>query len=349
MKVTKFVTLALFLAAAVTACSSDKSKSESTKAEKEVRTVRTMRVENEAIDRTLSYTATLIPFEELNYAPAQPGRINKIHVEVGDRVKKGQTLVEMDRTQLTQAMLQLEDARTMYSRMDTLRKLNSISEQQYDQAKTAYDLATSNVKHLQENTTLTAPFSGIVTAKYYEDGEIYSGAPNPQTGKAAIITLMQIEPMKAMVYISEKYYPDLKKGMKATITSDIYSGEQFEGSVFKVYPTIEQSTRTFVTEVKIANPDEKLRPGMFVRVALELKTDKTIMVPAIAVLKQEGTNNRYIFVNENNVARRIDVAIGDRVNDKIEVIADDFTVGKELIIAGQAKLMDNDPITVARQ
>jgi len=348
MKFTKFVTLAFILAAALTACSSAESKTESVKAEKEARMVRTMRVENEAIDRTLSYTATLIPFEELNYAPAQPGRINKIHVEVGDRVKKGQTLVEMDRTQLTQALLQLEDARTMYSRMDTLRKLNSISEQQYDQAKTAYDLATSNVKHLQENTTLAAPFSGIVTAKYYEDGEIYSGAPNPQTGKAAIITLMQIEPMKAMVHISERYYPDLKNGMKATITSDIYSGEQFEGSVFKVYPTIEQSTRTFVAEVKIANPGEKLRPGMFIRVSLELKTDETIMVPAIAVLKQEGTNNRYIFVNEDNVARRIDVTIGDRVNDKIEVKADGFAVGQELIVAGQAKLMDNDPIKVAR-
>lgn len=347
MKFTKLATLALLLTAFITACGTDKSKQDASPV-KEARPVKVMRVEKEAVDRMLSYTSTLIPFEELNFAPSQPGRISKIYVEIGDRVKKGQTLVKMDHTMLTQAMLQLEDARIMYSRMDTLRKLNSISEQQYDQAKTAYDLATSNVKHLQENTTLTAPFSGIITAKYYEDGEIYSGAPNPQTGKAAIITLMQIEPMKAMVHISEKYYPDLKNGMKATITSDIYPGEQFEGSVFKVHPTIERSTRTFVAEVKIANPGEKLRPGMFVRVALALKTDETIMVPAIAILKQEGTNNRYIFVNEDNIARRIDVTIGDRVDDKIEVIADSFTVGKELIIAGQAKLMDNDPIKVVR-
>lgn len=348
MKVTKFATLALIMVAALNACSPAEKKSDIANTEKEARPVKTMVVKKEAIDRTLSYTATLIPFEELNYAPSQPGRINKIHVEVGDRVKKGQTLVEMDRTQLTQAMLQLEDARTMYSRMDTLQKLNSISQQQYDQAKTAFDLATSNVEHLRENTTLTAPFTGIVTAKFYEDGEIYAGAPNPQTGKAAIITLMQIEPMKALVHVSENYYPDIATGMKATTSSDIYPNETFEGSVFKVYPTIDRSSRSFITEIKIANPDEKLRPGMFVRVALELKKDETIMVPAIAVLKQEGTDNRYIFVNENNVARRIDVVIGDRLNDKIEVIADDFSVGKELVIAGQAKLMDNDPIKVIR-
>jgi len=348
MKVTKFITFGLLIAVAFTACSPAQNEPESTNELKEARPVKTLVVKKESIDRTLSYTATLIPFEELNYAPSQPGRIEKIHVEIGDRVRKGQTLVEMDRTQLTQAMLQLEDARTMFSRMDTLQKLNSISQQQFDQAKTAFDLAASNVQHLKENTTLTAPFSGIVTAKYYENGEIYAGAPNPQTGKAAIITLMQIEPMKAMVYVSEKYYPAIERNMKAKTTSDIYPNDVFDGSVFKVYPTIERSTRSFVTEIKISNPDEKLRPGMFVRVALELEKDETLMVPAIAVLKQEGTDNRYVFINENNVARRIDVLIGDRFNDKIEVISDNFKAGQELIIAGQAKLMDNDPIKVIR-
>lgn len=347
MKVTKLITLA-FLIASATACTPSQNDSESAKVEKEARPVKTMVVKKESIDRTLSYTSTLIPFEELNYAPSQPGRISKIHVEVGDRVKKGQTLVEMDRTQLTQAMLQMEDARTMFSRMDTLQKLNSISQQQYDQAKTAFDLAKSNVEYLRDNTTLTAPFAGIVTAKYYEDGEIYTGSPNPQTGKSAIITLMQIQPMKAMVHVSEKYYPAIKEGMIAKTTSDIYPNEMFDGSVYKVYPTIDRSTRSFVTEIEISNPDQKLRPGMFVRVALAIDKDETLMVPAISVLKQEGTDNRYIFVNENNIARRIDVKVGDRFNDKLEIIADDFTEGKELIIAGQAKLMDNDPIKVVR-
>ncbi|HPE43598.1 MAG TPA: biotin/lipoyl-binding protein, partial [Bacteroidales bacterium] len=156
MKTLKITTLVIGLSIAFSACNPEAQKPE-TEA-KSARPVKTITLEKTVVQRTTKYTSTLIPFEEVNAAPAQPGRIGKIHVEVGDRVKKGQVLVEMDRTQLTQAMLQLEDAKVNFQRMETLLKQNSISQQQYDQAKMAADLASSNVKFLKENTTLLAPF-----------------------------------------------------------------------------------------------------------------------------------------------------------------------------------------------
>lgn len=310
------------------------------------RPVKTMVLDMDSLDREIHYTANLTAFEEVYFAPSQPGRINEIYVKAGDRVRKGQQLVKMDQTQLTQALLQVQQARTNFQRMDTLYQLNSISEQQYDQAKTQYEIALSNLEYLKENTTLTAPFNGIVTEKYYEAGEIYSGAPNTQAGKAAILTLMQISPLKAVVSISENYFPDIRKGMMATVKTDIYPKQTFEGSILKVYPVINPATRSFKTEIKINNPDEKLRPGMFARVNIKIKDDAALFAPAISVIKQEGTNNRHVFVMENGKAKKIEVTLGDRQDENVELVSDKLRKGMKLIIAGQASLMDGDKVKV---
>ncbi len=321
-------------------------ENEKTDEKEEARPVKTMTLKKVELERSIDYPATLEPFEEVYFAPSQPGRINKIFVDVGDRVKKGQLLVKMDQTQLTQALLQVENARTNFYRMDTLKRLNSISDQQYDQAKTQYEVAVSNLEFLRENTKLKAPFNGIVTEKYYKEGEMYSGAPNTQVGKAAIVTIMQFSPLKAVVSITEKYFPTIKEGMEAVIKSDIYPDETFTGIVHQVYPTINPATRTFKTEVKVNNPNKQLRPGMFTKVHINLKDDVALMAPAIAVVKQEGTNNRYVFVNKNGKAHKIDVEIGTRHNDKVELVSDKIQEGMELIVAGQVNLMNGDLINV---
>ncbi len=346
MKTLQYIGWTVIIALFFAACQPKEENQSKQEKKEEARPVKTMTLKKVDIERTIDYPATLSAFEEVYFAPSQPGRIHKIYVEVGDRVKKGQLLVKMDQTQLTQALLQVENARTHFYRMDTLKRLNSISDQQYDQAKTQYEVAVSNLEFLQENTKLKAPFNGVVTDKYYKDGEMYSGAPNTQVGKAAIVTLMQLSPLKAEVSITEKYFPDINEGMEVTLESDIYPGEIFKGRVYRVYPTINPATRTFKTEVKINNRDKILRPGMFTKVHIKLKDDVALMVPAISVVKQEGTNNRYIFVNKNNRAHRIDVKIGSRHNDKVELVSDELQEGMELIIAGQANLMEGDLISV---
>ena len=301
------------------------------------------------IERKIEYTANLVAYKEIHYAPASPGRINKINVEVGNRVSKGQVLVEIDRTQLNQAQTQLSTAKSNYQRIDTLYRLGSISEQQYEQVKTQYDLAQSNVNFLKENTVLVSPINGIVTGKYFENGEMYSGTPNTAAGKAAVISLVQIHPLKALVSIPESFFPVIKNGMEAKITVDIYPGQEFKGEIKKVYPVIDNITRTFQVEIIIDNEDELLRPGMFSRIQLNLKNEKVLAVPSISVLKQEGTNQRYVFVNDNGKAKKINVKTGDRFDDLIELKVNGIQEGMELIVEGQANLKDGDSLKVVEE
>ena len=139
----------------------------------------------------------------------------KYYVEVGDRVTKGQDLFLMDRTQLYQLKVQLSSLAKDLARLDTLMATGSAKQQQYDQMKTQYDVMKTNVDFMEENTLLKAPFNGVVTGKYFENGELYSGTPTTATGRAAVVTVMQVNPLKVNVNVSEQYYPLIKRGMKA--------------------------------------------------------------------------------------------------------------------------------------
>ncbi len=310
--------------------------------------VRVVSVESSDIARSVSYTAHLQAFREVYLASGSPGRISNIRVAVGDRVSEGQLIVEMDQTQLNQARIQLQSLEVDYRRLDTLRRVGSISQQQYDQIKMQYDLAQSNVGFLQENTKLLAPFSGIVSGKYFENGEMYSGAPNTPVGKAAIVSLVQTSRLKALVNVAERYYPYIAKGMDAHISSDMYPGESFAGTVAIIYPTIDPASRSFKIEISVPNPGERLRPGMFARAYLELDQVQSFVVPALAVLKLQGSNERYVFLEENGKAKRITVELGDRYDDMVELISDEIHEGDKLIIAGQSRLLDGMPVEVIR-
>jgi RND family efflux transporter MFP subunit len=212
--------------------------------------------------------------------------------------------------------------------------------------KARYDIAKSNYEFLQKNTILKAPFDGVISGKYFENGELYSGAPNTMAGKAAILSLVQIDPVKALVNISESYYPMLKTGMMATVTTDLYPDKAIAGQVMRVYPTVDPGTRTFTVEIKIANKQELLRPGMFCRVSLDLGEQMALVVPAIAVLKTQGSNERYVFLDDNGVARRVVVTIGKRFDDKLELISDEVKEGSNLIISGQARLVNGNRVNI---
>ncbi len=120
--------------------------------------VKTMSLARTKIARTIDYTATILPFEEVNMAPSTPGRIDKIYVEEGDRVNKGDKLFLMDRTQLYQLELQLSNLQKDLDRIDTLLRSGSAKQQQYDQLKTQYDVLKTNVDFMQENTLMKSPF-----------------------------------------------------------------------------------------------------------------------------------------------------------------------------------------------
>jgi len=298
------------------------------------------------IGRTLDYTATVLPYYEVNVVPSTPGRIEKIYVQVGDRINKGDDLFLMDRTQLYQQKVQLTSLAKDLARLDTLLKTGSAKQQQYDQLKTQYDVTKTNVDFMEQNTSLKSPFDGIVTGKYFENGEMYSGTPTTQSGRSAVVTVMQINPLKINVSISEQYYPMIRRGMKAEVFSDVYKNEKFDAKVFRIYPTVNASTRSFIVELELQNKNDLLKPGMYVRVSMDLGEVETFVVPANTVLVQEGTNIRFVFIDKGNVAERVEVEIGKRFDDKLEIITDKIKEGDKLVTDGQAKLISGDKLEV---
>jgi RND family efflux transporter MFP subunit len=175
---------------------------------------------------------------------------------------------------------------------------------------------------------------------------MYSGAPVAPIGKAAIVSLVQIDRLKTLVPVSEKYFPMIRKGMEVNIGVDIYPGETFKGRVFNIYPTIDAASRTFNIEVAVDNPGGKLRPGMFSRVTLDLDREEALLIPAIAVLKMQGSNDRYLFIEKDNVAKRIPVVIGKRYNELVEVESDQLKKGDLVVVSGQARLLDGMKVKV---
>jgi len=308
--------------------------------------VKVMQLEMQKISHAVEYTATLQGYEEVHLAPAAPGRIEAIYVEEGSRVSPGQVLVQMDRTQLHQAEIQMRTLATDFARLDTLQKVGSIPQQQYDQLKAQYEIARSNVEFLTGNTRLKAPFSGIISGKYFEAGEMYSGAPVAPVGKAAILSLVQIDRLKVIVPVSEKYYPQIQTGMNAKISVDIYPGQEFSGKVVRIFPTIDPASHTFSVEVVTPNSSAILRPGMFARVSFDLGEVDAVVLPALAVLKMQGSNERYLFVEKDGKAERIPVSIGARFDDRIEVISDLLKPGDRVIVSGQSRLLHGVPVQV---
>lgn len=333
--------------ALLTGCSSKKEENQKTETTDAI-PVKVMKLEKRNIAKTLDYTATLQADEQVYYAPASTGRIGKIYVEVGDRIKKGQLLVEMDPTNFLQAKVQLKNLETEYNRAVKLNETGSISKQAYDAAVTNYEVAKSNYDFLEENTKMLAPFDGIVTEKYFEDGELYTGAAVGGAAKPSIIAIEKINPLKAYVSLSEQYFLAVKKGTKVELRSNIYPDRVFEGTVSIVYPTIDPASRTFTVEVKIPNSDEALRPGMYGTINFFIGETETVVVPALAVLKLQGANNRYVFLNKGGKAKRVEVTLGRRFEDQVEIISDEIHEGDELVVVGQGKLVDGKAIAVKR-
>ena len=310
--------------------------------------VRVMKLDYQTISRTVEYTSTLQAYEDIHIAPATPGRIENVYVEVGSSVRRGDVLVQMDRTQLHQAEIQLRTLEADFKRLDTLQKVGSISKQQYDQLQAQLEIARANVDFLRDNNRILAPFDGVVSGKYFESGEMFSGAPNTPVGKAAILSVVQINRLKAIVPVSERFFPVMKMGMEAEVMSDIYPGKIFTGRIYRIHPTIDAASRTFNVEIVIENREDVLRPGMFTRVSFDIEQVQALVLPAIAVLKLQGSNDRYLFVEENNLARRVAVNIGNRYDDNVEVISEELKPGSNIIVSGQARLIDGMAVEVVR-
>ena len=161
-----------------------------------------------------------------------------------------------------------------------------------------------------------------------------------------IFTVEQIVPVKLLVGISETDYSKVKKGDSVEVTADAIPGKTFYGKINRIYPTVDPTTRTFTAEVKIDNNYKTLRPGMFVRATVNFGTNNNVVIPDVAVVKQQGSGERFVYVlNEDNTVSYTKVTLGRRMGAEYEVL-EGITDGAKVVVGGQIRLKDGIKVIV---
>ena len=336
----KFIkTLSLGALALLAVACDNKSEKAAGAAQQDKVQVKIAKVTSEDVAQTETYTATVESDVKNNIAPNTPYRIEKIYVEVGDRVHKGQVLVQLDASNLRQLKLQLENQKVEFKRTEQLYQVGGASKAEYDNAKLQLDVYSTQLRQLTENTQLVSPINGVVTARNYDDGDMYGGNP--------VLTIEQLNPVKVLVNISEVYYKKVSNGMPVDIQLDAYENEAFSGKVTIVYPTIDEATHTFPVEVTINNANQKVRPGMFARATVNFGVKNHVLVPDEALVKQIGAGDRYVYVHKGGKVSYNKVELGKHFGNKYEILSG-VNPGDEVVVAGQSRLANGKEVEVVK-
>ena len=297
--------------------------------------------EEATVRLTEVFTSEIEPYKENDITPAASGvHIDRILVEVGDPVREGQLIVTLDPTQYTQQLVQLKTVEDDYNRLLPVYEAGGISAQQIEQAKAQLDVQREVVANLKKNIEVRSPISGVVTARNYESGDLFAQQP--------ILHIMQIDPLKVIANISEQYFPNVKVGMPVKLAVDIFPDEEFTGTVSLIYPALDPTTRTFKVEVKVPNAKRTLRPGMYARTTFDMGSKEGVMVPDVAVQKQVGSAERYLYVIVgDSVAERRSVKVGRQVGDRVDILSG-VEAGEPVAVTALSKLFDGAKVDIKK-
>lgn len=322
-------------------CGNNAKKTETavTMAEDVAPSVAVAKVAVREVPQMATYTSTVQPYVKNNIAPQSGNRIKAIKADVGDFVSKGQVLAEMDQIQLQQAELQMKNKEVEYERLKGLYEAGGLSKSDLDAIELAYQVSKTQYENLLENSVLRSPVTGVITARNYDVGDMYAMA-------APLFTVEQIVPVKLLVGVSESDYTKVKKGDKVEIVADALPGKVFEGKVRKIYPTIDPATRTFTVEIVVNNYKKELRPGMFARVTVTFGTNNSVVIPDVAVVKQQGSGERFVYLlNEDGTVTYQKVVLGRRMGTEYEVL-EGIPDGATIVTGGQIRLKDGIKVSV---
>lgn len=292
------------------------------------------------VPQTELYTSTVTANAVNNIAPQASSRIQKVNVEVGDFVSRGQVLAEMDRLQLDQARLKLVNDSTELSRTRELFLEGAVSQSDFEALELAYKVSRSSYENLLENTILRSPVNGVVTARNYDRGDLY-GMSQP------IYVVQEITPVKLLVGISESDYSKVKKGDVVKIKVDALPGRSFSGKVNRIYPVMDASSHTVTIEVIVPNTDRALRPGMYAQVEVNYGVNHSVTVPDNAVVKQQGSGQRFVFVlDDQGVAKSVAVTLGRHIDGEYEIL-EGLSEGDVVVTKGSANLKSGSKVRIA--
>ncbi|MFI3304634.1 MAG: efflux RND transporter periplasmic adaptor subunit [Rikenellaceae bacterium] len=284
------------------------------------------------------FTSEIRAYKENNILPAAQGvRIASINFEVGDIVNKGDIVATLDPTLYNQQMISVSNLQADYDRLLPVYEAGGISRQTLDQAKTALDVQTEIAENIRKNIELISPITGVITERNGEAGDLFTSQP--------ILHIAQIDKLKVLVQISEQYFPCVKVGMPISMNVDIYPNKIFEGNVSLIYPALDPNTRTFSVEVTLPNTSMLLRPGMYGRTTFDMGSKEGVMVRDVAVQKQFGSSESFVYVDNNGVAERRRVIKGRQVGDMIDILSG-VKVGEKVLVTAFSRLSDGVEIEV---
>ncbi|MBH0192507.1 MAG: efflux RND transporter periplasmic adaptor subunit [Nitrospira sp.] len=341
-------------------------------------TVGTVSPVKEDLDIRLSFTADVTPNQVVNLLSRVDGYIAKLHVDKGDFVKRNQLLIEIDHTDYQHAVNQakanlaaaharvaqqqaaLRHATLTLDRMKALIKDQFVSQQDLDNAQVTFDAAVAVLESLQAQVTqmevalaqaetnltysyIRAPFAGYVAERNLDTGAYVTGAAaSTSTMSRGMLSLHDLDTVRVLIEVVEKDIPLITIGQKAELRAEAYPEQVFEGTVTRIVHALNRATRTMTVEIDLPNKDRRLNGGMFARVELLVGTHRdAVQIPIDAVSRLEEA--QYVFVVRDGKAQRVNVEIGARKKDRVEIVTGLF--GNEaVIVSGKDLVHDGTPV-----
>ena len=303
-------------------------------------------------------TGTVEANQEGKVSAKIAGRVSQVRVKLGDFVQPNQILILLEKDDLlnqnrqakaglSQAQASLKQNKDSFARLQKLYQQQAISQQEFDQAQTALDIAENQVQQAQatlalnenqlKNTEIVAPFNGFVGLLNVTQGDVVSpGVP--------LLAVADLSKVLVTINLSDSYIGRIHKGQTVQIGFSAYPGETFSGTVHQISPLANEATKTFPVKIVLANPGQKLKAGMIAEVKFNFNERNNVMtIPTEAIVDEIG--NKSVFVVENNKARRKPVTLGISDDRKVEIVSG-LTGNERVVVLGQNNLDDGLKVVV---
>ena len=303
--------------------------------------VKTVAVEKGDIEVTRSFGGDVMGIEQSDIYARIPEVVVGVSVELGQRVKSGQVLLNLDRegsnSRYLQAKAGYENARKDYERMEFLFGQKAVSEQSYDRAATAYKVAEADFNAAASLVELKSPIDGVITSISVTLGQqAIIGKP--------LVTVAKVDSVLIRFMVGESDARRIRIGTKAGILLDESRGSMAEGKVTKVSDSADPGTRGFEVEIAVDNENGWFKPGTFVRVRLVLdKHEDILLVPSSAAFIREG--ERYVFMVINRRAKLMPVVVGEESENMI-YIKSGINQGDQVITVGSNLVIEGDSLNI---
>ena len=305
--------------------------------------VKTTQVELSKLTETIIISGETFAHTDSKYSAEIPGRVEKLTVDLGARVKKGQLLARIDYEMLDAQAKQAEAnsnvAKKVFTRLKVLKDENLAPEQQVDEAEARLIQSEAQLKIAMANlqkSMIRSGINGIVARKFVEQGE-FVGPGSP------IFQVVNFSTIVIKAQLPENQVSKIIKGAPVSVYISALD-QEFQGNVQIVLPAAHHLSKTFQLRVKVKNPEFKILIGMSARVSIVTKIHNEVIVVLQDVVIEEG-KQRIVFVNNNGIAQKREVSLGATENDKV-IITSGLNKGDSLIITGHRELVDGQKVKV---